>query len=213
MNDLPSHPDLKITGHEIAFKRHLRLDVYRFQHRLYSGEWSGERVYDVIRRGAAVAVLLYDPDRETVVLVEQFRLPPLLAGYSPWVVETVAGLVDHENETHEEVARRETGEEAGLELIGELIPIQRYVPMPGNSDETITLFCGRVDSSRAAGVHGLPEEHEDIRIVIKTVAEVEAMLDAGQIDTGHTLIAVYWLLRHRDEVRKKMRTVGRMSVA
>src|SRR5580698_7053011 len=116
MSDFPQHPDLRVTGYEIGFKRHLRVDVYLFHHRLYSGEWSAERVYDVVRRGAAVAVLLYDPDRETVVLVEQFRLPPLLADYSPWVVETVAGLVDHENETHEEVGRRETREEAGLEL-------------------------------------------------------------------------------------------------
>ena len=202
MSDFPQHPDLRVTGHEIAFKRHLRLDVYRFRHRLYSGEWSAERVYDVIRRGAAVAVLLYDPDREAVVLVEQFRLPPLLGGFSPWVVEVVAGLVDRENETHEEVGRRETGEEAGLELIGELIPIQRYIPMPGNSDETITLFCGRVDSSKATGIHGIVEEHEDIRVVVKPLAELEAMLDARQIETGHTMICLYWLLRHRDEVRR-----------
>jgi ADP-ribose pyrophosphatase len=203
MTDFPQHPDLRITGHEIAFKRHLRLDIYRFHHRLYSGEWSPERVYDVVRRGAAVGVLLYDPERETVVLVEQFRLPPLLADYSPWVVEVVAGLVDRENETHEQVGRRETLEEAGLELIGDLVPIQRYVPMPGNSDETITLFCGRVDSSKAGGVHGVADEHEDIRVVTKTLAEIEAMVDAGQVDTGHTLICFYWLLRHRQALRRK----------
>jgi ADP-ribose pyrophosphatase len=203
MSEFPEHPDLKIMTHEVAFRRHLRLDVVRFRHRLFSGDWSGERVWDVIRRGAAVAVLLYDPDRDAVVLVEQFRLPPLLCGYSPWVVETVAGLVDRENESEEEVARRETAEEAGVALIGELIPIQRYIPMPGNSDETIMLFCGRVDSSTADGVHGIAEEHEDIRVVVKPLAEIEAMVDAGQIETGHSLICYYWLLRHRDELRRK----------
>jgi ADP-ribose pyrophosphatase len=203
MSDLPRHPDLRIVAHEVAFRRHLRLDVFRFQNRLYSGEWSGERVHDVVRRGAAVAVLLYDPDREAVVLVEQFRLPPLLAGYSPWVVEVVAGLVDHADESEEEVGRRETIEEAGVQPVGELIPIQRYVPMPGSSDETVMLFCGRVDASGASGVHGLADEHEDIRVVVKTMAELEAMLDAGQIETGHTLICLYWLLRHRDQLRKR----------
>jgi ADP-ribose pyrophosphatase len=201
--DFPDHPDLRITGHEIGFKRHLRVDVYRFSHRLFSGEWSGERIYDVIRRGAAVGVLLYDPDRDAVVLVEQFRLPPLFADYSPWVVEVVAGLVDRENETHEEVGLRETKEEAGVEVIGELVPIQRYVPMPGNSDETISLFCGRVDSTKADGVHGIPDEHEDIRVVVKSLVELEAMVDSRQIDTGHTLICLYWLLRHRDELRRR----------
>jgi ADP-ribose pyrophosphatase len=203
MSDLPSHPDLRIVAHEIAFRRHLRLDVFRFQNRLYSGEWSGERVHDIVRRGAAVAVLLYDPDREAVVLVEQFRLPPLLAGYSPWVVEVVAGLVDHADESEEEVARRETVEEAGVQPVGELIPIQRYVPMPGSSDETIMLFCGRVDASGASGVHGLADEHEDIRVVVKSMAELEAMLDSGQIETGHTLICLYWLFRHRDQLRQR----------
>jgi ADP-ribose pyrophosphatase len=77
MSDPPTHPDLQVVAHETPFKRHLRLDVIRFRHRLFSGEWSGERVYDVLRRGDAVAILLYDPDRDSVVLVEQFRLPPL----------------------------------------------------------------------------------------------------------------------------------------
>jgi ADP-ribose pyrophosphatase len=175
----------------------------RFHHRLFSGEWSGERIYDVVRRGAAVAILLYDPEREAVVLVEQFRLPSLVAGFSPWITEVVAGLVDHEGESEEEVARREAVEEAGLEAIGEVIPIQLYLPTPGNSDETVMLFCGRVDSSVAAGIHGLPEEHEDIRVVVKTVAELEAMVDAGKVETGHTLICLYWLLRHRAEVKRR----------
>jgi ADP-ribose pyrophosphatase len=203
MSDFPEHSDLRIIGRDIAFKRHLRVDVYRFRHRLFSGEWSGERIYDVIRRGAAVGVLLYDPERDTVVLVEQFRLPPLLAGYSPWVVEVVAGLVDKENETHAEVGIRETAEEAGLEVIGELVPIQRYVPMPGNSDETITLFCGRVDASKAGGIYGIADEHEDIRVVVKPLAELEAMVDAGRIETGHTLICLYWLLRHHETLRRQ----------
>ena len=203
MSDLPGHPDLRIVAHEIVFKRHLRLDVVRFRHRLFSGEWSGERVWDVVRRGAAVAIVLYDPERDAVVLIEQFRLPALLAGSSPWMLEVVAGLVDHEGEAEAGVARRESVEEAGVDLIGDPIPIQRYVPMPGNSDETITLYCGRVDSSRAGGVYGVPEEHEDIRVVVKPLTEIEAMVDAGQIETGHTLICLYWLLRHRDELRRQ----------
>ena len=198
----PAHPDLAVVKAETGFSRFLQLDVVRFRHRLFSGEWSGERVYDVLRRGDAVAVLLYDPDRDSVVLVEQFRLPPLYAGFSPWQIEPVAGLVD-QDESYEAVARRETREEADLEPIGELIAIQRYSPSPGDSDEATMLFCGRIDSRGAGGIHGLPEEHEDIRVLVKTVAEIEAMLDAGQIETGHTLICLYWLLRHRDRLRKE----------
>jgi ADP-ribose pyrophosphatase len=194
----PAHPDVDIVEATKAFERFLRVDVFRFRHRLFSGEWSALRSYDVLRRGQAAAIVLYDPDRESVVLVEQFRLPALLAGSSPWQLETAAGLVDS-GETPAAVAIRETQEET---LIGEPVPIQRYLPSSGGSDESVFLFCGRVDATAAGGVHGLAEEHEDIRVVVKTLAEIEALLDQGAIESGHTLIGLHWLLRHRDHLRR-----------
>jgi ADP-ribose pyrophosphatase len=197
----PSHPDVEIAHTQTVSARHLRIDTFGFRHRLFSGEWSAERNYDVLRRGQAVAIVLYDPDRDRVVLVEQFRLPALIADSSPWQLEVAAGLIDTD-ETPRAVAARETREETGLALIGEPVLIQRYLSSTGNSDEAVVLFCGRVDSTAAAGVHGLPEEHENIRVVVKTLAEVEALLDTGAIESGHTLIGLYWLLRHRDRLRQ-----------
>jgi ADP-ribose pyrophosphatase len=200
---MPSHPDAEFFEKTVAFKgSHLGIDRIRFRHRLYSGEWSATRNYEVLRRGAAVAIVLYDPECDTVVLVEQFRLPALVAGSSPWQLEAVAGLVDIDGESPEAVAIRETREEAGLELIGAPLAIQRYLPSTGDSDESVLLYCGRVDSRHAGGVHGLPDEHEDIRVVVKTVAEIEELLDNGAIDSGHTLVALYWLLRHRERLRR-----------
>src|SRR5215475_599556 len=106
----PAHPDATIIAVETAFERFLRVDVFRFRHRLFSGEWSRLRSYDVMRRGQAAAIVLYDPDRDSVVLVEQFRLPALLAGSSPWQLEAVAGLIDSD-EAPAAVAVRETREE------------------------------------------------------------------------------------------------------
>jgi ADP-ribose diphosphatase len=197
-----SHPDVEIVEATTPFERFLRIDTIRFRHRMFSGEWSTDNTYDVLRRGAAVAVALYDPDRDAVVLIEQFRLAALLAGSFPRQLEVVAGLVDAD-ETPEMVAFRETREETGLALSGELIPIQRYLPSCGASDESVYLFCARVDSSTAGGVHGSTDEGEDIRTVIKTIAEIEALLDSGAIENGHTLIALYWLLRHRAELRAR----------
>jgi ADP-ribose pyrophosphatase len=201
----PSHPDLDIIGAETGFSRHLRVDVVRFRHRLFAGGWSGERVFDIVRRGGAVAVLLYDPDRDSVVLVEQFRLAALYGGRPPWQVENVAGLIDADGETPEEVARREIREESNLEPLGELIPIQRILPASGTLDEVIQLYCARVDARAAAGIYGLADEHEDIRVVVKTVAEAEAMLDAGAIESAHTVVALYWLLRHKERLRREWR--------
>ncbi|HEX3860704.1 MAG TPA: NUDIX domain-containing protein [Stellaceae bacterium] len=201
----PTHPDLDIIASDIGFDRHLRVDVVRFRHRRFAGGWSGERKFDIVRRGAAAAILLYDPDRDCVVLIEQFRLAALYAGRSPWQIEAVAGLIDAEGESAEEVARRETQEEAGLDLIGPVVPIQVILPASGSYDEVVSLFCGRVDSREAGGIHGLDYEQEDIRVIVKTLAEAEAMLDSGEIDSAHTLISLNWLLRHRDRLCREWR--------
>jgi len=200
--DPPPHPDVEILAVEERFARHLRVEVVRFRHRLFAGGWSGERVFDVVRRGAAVAVVLYDPERDSVVLLEQFRIAALFGERAPWQVEGVAGLVDTD-ETVDQVALREVREETGLKPIGPLVPIQVMMPASGSYDEAIWLYCGRVDSRGAAGIHGVAEEQEDIRVIVKTIAEVEAMLDGGTIESAHTLICLYWLLRHRERLRKE----------
>src|SRR5689334_23719173 len=137
---LPTPPDVEIAEATTVFERFLRVDVLRFRHRLFSGEWSALRSYDVVRRGEAASVVLYDPDRERVVLVEQFRLPALLAGSSPWQIEAAAGLIDN-GAPPATVAIRETREETGLAPIGGPIPIQRYLPSAGGSDQSVFLFC------------------------------------------------------------------------
>jgi ADP-ribose pyrophosphatase len=200
----PAHPDVEIAQAETAFQGFLRMDVFRFRHRLFRGGWSGWRGYDVMRRGPAVAVVPYDPDRDQVVLVEQLRLPALLAGASPWQIEVPAGLVER-GEPPDAVAVRETREETGLVPLGALIPIQSYLPSPGDSDQSVLLYCARVDATGAAGLHGVPEEGEDIRVVVNTFAEVEALLDAGKIENGHSLVGLYWLVRHRERLRRLWR--------
>lgn len=195
--------DVEIVATTAAFRgAHLGIDRVRFRHRLYSGEWSAPRDYEVMRRGQAAAIVLYDPERDTVVLVEQFRLPALLAGAAPRQLEIAAGLIDAADETPEAVAVRETREETGLDLIGAPIAIQRYLPSTGNTDECVFLYCGRVDSRLAEGIHGLPEENEDIRVLVKTMLEIEQLLDEGGIENGHSLVALCWLLRHRERLRE-----------
>ena len=78
----PTHPDFEVLETRTGFKRHLTVEVVHFRHRRFDGGWSGERVFDIVRRGAAATVLLYDPERDSVVLVEQFRVAALYGGRS-----------------------------------------------------------------------------------------------------------------------------------
>jgi ADP-ribose pyrophosphatase len=174
----PPRPRRWIIGVGPGF-RHLGVDIVRFRHRRFDGAWSGERVFDIVRRGAAAAVVLYDPERDCVVLVEQFRLAALFAGRSPWQVEAVAGLIDTD-ETPEEVARREAREEAGLDPQGPLLPIQIMMPAVPAARRSGLCSAAGVDCRGAGGIHGPAAEQEDIRVVVKTMAEIEAMLDAGR---------------------------------
>ena len=87
-------------------------------------------------------------------------------------------------ETIEEAVRREVREEAGLDPLGPLLPIQTMMPATGSLDERVFLFCGRVDSRGAAGIYGLAAEQEDIRVVVKTVTEIETMLEPLVSDTA-----------------------------
>ncbi len=200
-----SEDALQILDREIAYQGFFRVGVYRLRHRLYAGGWSAELSREVVERGRAVGLLLYDPSRDAVVLVEQFRLAAHLAGFTPWQLEIVAGLVDHGDEAESEVARREAQEEAGLTVEGELVPIHRLLTSPGGSTQTVALFCGRVDSSRAGGIHGLAAEHEDIKVVVKSYAETARMLRGGGIENASTMIALYWLAANRARLRKRWR--------
>jgi ADP-ribose pyrophosphatase len=196
---------VQILDREIAYQGFFRIERYRLRHRLHAGGWSPELEREVFERGAAVAVLLYDPERDAVVLVEQFRLAAHLAGFSAWQVEVVAGIVDRDGEAEPEVARREVQEEAGLAIQGELVPIHRCLTSPGGTTETVALFCGRVDSRNAGGIHGVASEHEDIKVVVRSYREVMRLLRAQKIDNAFTLLALHWLAANRAALRRRWR--------
>ena len=191
--------DIEILDKSEQYKGYFRINRYRLRHRLYAGGWSGELQRELFERGHAVGVLPYDPAADSVVLIEQFRIGALVAGMGPWLTEVVAGIIE-EGEAPEEVARRETREEAGIEVM-DLMPICRYLVSPGGSSESVVLFCGRVDSRGAGGIHGLAAEHEDIKVDVVPYAEAMRRLEEGDFTNAISIIALQWLALHRDRVR------------
>jgi len=186
-----TNDDVEILAHDQMFRSYLRLDSYRLRHRLHAGGLSAPITRELLRRGQAVGVLLYDIDLDAVALIEQFRIGALAAGFPAWVLEIVAGLVEP-GETALDVATREAREEAGAELLATL-PVVRYVVSPGCTDETVEIILARVDSRTLGGIHGLRHEGEDIRVVVMPLSEALAACDDGRIANAMTLLALQWL--------------------
>ena len=113
----------------------------------------------------------------------------------------MAGIIE-ENESPEDLVRRESVEEAGLQ-IGDLIPMHSVMLTPGACSESCSLFLGRVDATKAGGVFGLESEGEDILVKVLPFAEAYAMLERDELDNAVSVIAVQWLALHRDEVRRR----------
>ncbi len=192
-----------VVEKQTPFRGYFRVDTYRLRHRTFEGGWTREISREIFERGHAAAVLLYDPERDAVVLIEQFRVGAYAAELEPWLIETVAGIIEPGEEAAD-VVRREAVEEAGCE-IGTLESIGRFILSPGGSSETIALFCGRVASTEAGGVHGLDHEDEDIRPLVLSTDEALARLAAGGIVNATTVIALQWLALNRDRLRAEWR--------
>ena len=157
----------------------------------FSGDWSHPLVRELFERGHAAAVLPYDPIRDEVVLIEQFRVGALNAPGGPWLMEIVAGIIEAD-ETTEDVVKRESIEEADC-IITDLIPLYNFLVSPGGTTESVALFCGRVDTIHAGGVHGASEEGEDIKVHVVAVDTALALLQAGKINSVSAIIALQWL--------------------
>ncbi|WP_413111169.1 ADP-ribose diphosphatase [Thaumasiovibrio sp. DFM-14] len=183
--------DVKLLGQETVFQGFFKMIRYRLQHKLFLGGWSQPFEREVFERGHAVALLPYDPVRDEVVLVEQFRIGAHLGECQPWQLEIVAGITE-EGEVESEVAKREAYEEAGLS-INTLQRVTRYLPSSGGCTETIELYVGLTDSSQAQGVHGLEDENEDIRVHVYSREDAYAKVVDGEIENAASIIALQWL--------------------
>lgn len=196
----PSRAEFQILAKETCYHGFFRMEKYRLRHRLYSGEMGPEIGRELFERGHAAAVMLYDPRRDEIVMLEQFRIGALAAEGGPWLLEIVAGMIE-EGESAEEVVRREAQEEAGCN-ISDLAFICDYLVSPGGTSERISLYCGRVDSTGVGGIHGLDSEDEDILVRAVPFSEVWEWFKAGAINSASPIIALQWLGMERPRLRE-----------
>ncbi|PHS30071.1 MAG: ADP-ribose diphosphatase [Methylophaga sp.] len=188
-----------IINETTPYKGFFSIKEIELKHTLFKGGWSRPIKRELFQRGNCVAVLLYDPIRDEVVIIEQFRVGALQLGEQAWLLEIVAGAIEP-RETAEEVAYRESVEEAGCE-IQELIKINDFFTSPGGTSELLTLFYGKIDSQNVGGIHGLDQEDEDISVSTMKFDDVYQLLLEGKILSAIPIIAIQWLYINRAKLR------------
>ena len=188
----------KLINRESVYTGFFNIDKCRIKHDLYQGG-EVEIQRELFHRGDAVAVLLYDPAKDKVVMVEQFRVGAIEDEQGPWLLEIVAGIVE-ENESIKDVAQRECKEEAGLD-VHSFETISSFYSSPGGCSEKIYLMCGLVDSKLAEGVHGLDHEGEDIKVSVHDFEDINQLLASDRISSAIPIIALQWLCINRERLR------------
>ncbi|MEX0970810.1 MAG: NUDIX domain-containing protein [Paracoccaceae bacterium] len=177
------------------------IEEFELRHRKFSGEASAPMRRAVFASGDAVTVLPYDALGDTVLLIEQFRAGPFARqDPNPWCLEAIAGRIDTD-ESPEDAARREAGEEAGL-VLGEMERMFGYYTSPGAVAEYITSFVAKANLGDAGGVFGLASEHEDIRAIVVPFDVAHATIASGEANNAPLLLSLQWLAVHRARLRK-----------
>ena len=187
--DLTGNPRVRVTDVELLSSNWyvLRSTTFDYQHR--SGHWSTERreTYD---RGDGATILLYDRERETVILTRQFRFPAYVNGHPDGnLLETAAGLLD--DDAPEQAIRREAIEETGHD-VGPVEHVFDVFMSPGSVTEKLHFYAAPYSAAtRANAGGGLADEGEDIEVV---ELGFRAALDAigTEIVDAKTIMLLQW---------------------
>lgn len=178
-----------------------KVNEFELKHDLFDGGESVVLSREMLDVGHAAAVLPYDPQRDELVLIEQFRIGAGEDVSGPWVIEIIAGLQEPD-ESSEEVVRREALEEAGC-IVTDLIPLYRYYPSPGNSNEQIQSYFARTCTEGLGGIYGVDEEGEDIRVHIVSSQTAFDWLDQGRINSALPILTLQWFRLNKENIQQQ----------
>lgn len=185
--------DVKLIQKLRRFDGFFKIEEYQVSHQLFNGGESKVLTREIFERGDAVAVIPFDPIRQSIVIVEQFRVGALRAGGNPWLIEFIAGMFSVD-ESPTDVAVREAKEEANLTLQeSKLEHVISYLSSPGGTSEQLHLYVAPVDASCVGGVYGLDEEGEDIKVHELPLKAALELVNDGTINNAMTIIGIQWL--------------------
>jgi nudix-type nucleoside diphosphatase (YffH/AdpP family) len=189
VSNSPTRDRVRIIKQEQSWRGWAKITSVVFSFLRSDGRWQEQRreVYD---RGHGAAVLLYNIERKTVVLVRQFRLACMMAGDDGMLLEVPAGMLDAHNP--EDCIRREIEEETGFQ-IAHVDKLFEAYSTPGSVTEKLHYFAASYTAKqRISSGGGSVDEGEDIEVIELGFAEAFAMIGQGKITDAKTIL----LLQH-----------------
>ena len=193
--------DVAVIARREPYARFFSVEEYDLRHRRFDGATSPLVTRAAFISGDAVTVLPYDPERDRVLVVEQFRAGPFARGDAhPWQIEAIAGRIDP-GETPQDAARREATEEAGLTLDA-LLDVAQYYPSPGICAEYLYSYVAVTNlADDAEGFFGVEGEAEDIRAHLMSFDDLMALVASGEVANAPLILTAFWLAARRHSLR------------
>jgi GDP-mannose pyrophosphatase NudK len=185
--------NVKITKTEILSDEHFTLKKISFDLQKEDGNWhSNSR--EVFDHGNAAAALLYNKDKKTIILTEQFRLPTYINGNSSgMLLEAPAGLLD-EGEDPADTMKREITEETGYE-ISDVRKVYEAYTSAGSITELLYLYIAEYkEHQKTSEGGGLKEEGEHIKVIEMPFNEAIGLLEQGKIRDAKTIILLQYAM-------------------
>ncbi len=188
---------VKILEKKKILDNFFRVDDVFLQFEHFDGQWSEPVHRYNIDRGEAAAVLIYLIDKQSFVLVRQFRYAVYSKGEKGWIDEIVAGVLE-KDDTPLSCIRRESIEEAGYQ-IDTFHSMGWFYASPGITNERVHLFVALCTSScKKFSGGGLSEENEDLQLIEIPREEAVKKLREGYFKDGKTLLTLqYFFLNEK----------------
>lgn len=186
---LTRNPDVVVDEVDLLAAGWHVLRRTRFRERRPDGIWTS-KVAETYDRGNGATILLYDPDRRTVLLTRQFRYPVYVNDHPDgMLLETAAGLLDADDP--ETAIRREALEETG-HAVADLEHVFDVYMSPGSVTERIHFYAARYSAATAASAGGgLADEGEHIDLVELDIDDALARIGSDIVD-AKTIMLLQW---------------------
>ena len=164
---------------------------------MQNGNWI-ENTWEVLEQGNAAAALLCNVEKQTIILVKQFRLPAFMNGIeSGFMLEVPAGIVEASESSAEEAIKREILEETGYK-IPNLKKVYDAFATPGGSTERFSCYVGEYsDDMKVEKGGGLDDENEDIEIVEMPFKEAVELMNTGKIVDAKTIMLLQYAMIYK----------------